>query len=211
MTEYDPEYLPLADRVASEVARVRSTLSRLGPAIAMFGGARVGLDNPSYTHAYELAKIAAQHGVATISGGGPGIMEAANRGAFESGGVSVGLNIKLPSEQAPNPHQNISIDFEHFAARKIGFCAYADAYAIFQGGYGTLDELFEVLTLMQTNKISKKPVVLVDTSYWAGLVDWIKADMLKNKLIGLEDLDLFTMADNGYEAWTHLSKAFEKK
>lgn len=210
MNDFDPEYIPLADRVGHEVALVRSTLHQLGPAIAMFGGARVGKEHPSYGHAYELAKIAAQNGVATISGGGPGIMEAANRGAFESGGVSIGLNIKLPSEQEPNPHQSISIDFEHFAARKIGFCAYADAYAIFQGGYGTLDELFEVLTLMQTNKISKKPVVLIDTAYWSGLVQWIKTDMLNNKLISPEDLDLFVLADNGYEAWEHLSKVFKK-
>lgn len=211
MNDFDPEYIPLADRVASEVALVRSTLRNLGPAVALFGGARVGKEHASYEHAYTLAKLAAQHGVATISGGGPGIMEAANKGAFDAGGVSIGLNIKLPTEQEPNKHQSISIEFEHFAARKIGFCAFADAYAIFQGGFGTLDELFEVLTLMQTNKISKKPIVLVDTSYWSGMVDWIKKDMLSNKLISPEDLDLFVLADNGHDAWKALAPAFAKK
>ena len=170
------------------------------PAVSIFGSARAARNSPIYRATEKLARLLAENDFNVISGGGPGVMEAANKGAAEGGGKSVGLNIHLPREQKPNRYANISLDFKYFFIRKVMFVKYAVAYVIMPGGFGTLDELFEALTLIQTKRIRSFPVILMDSRYWKGLVDWIKETLLKTKSISPPDLDIFHIVDKPEEA-----------
>ena len=171
-------------------------LHDIGPAISFFGSARVNPDDPIYQKAEHLARLFAKHHFAIITGGGGGIMEAANKGAAEAGGVSVGLNILLPHEQKPNAYANITQEFKYFFIRKVMFVKYAMAYIIFPGGFGTLDELFEAVTLIQTHRIKPFPVILVGTAYWTGLIEWIKAHLLQERMISPDDIDIIQVMDD---------------
>ena len=170
------------------------------PAVSIFGSARVREGHPTYEAARDLGGRFAQSGFAVVTGGGPGVMEAANRGAQESGGLSVGFNIELPHEQYANPYLDVSLTFKHFYVRKTMFVKPAEGFVIFPGGFGTLDELFEALTLIQTGKVRHFPVVLFDSRYWDGLMDWIEAPLLEERMISPEDLDLLHVTDNVEEA-----------
>ena len=175
------------------------TLHDIGKAVSIFGSARTQPDNPDYKKAQEIAALFVKNDFAVITGGGGGIMEAANKGAEEAGGVSVGLNIQLPFEQKPNPYANVTLEFKYFFVRKVMFVKYAVAYIIMPGGFGTMDELFESLTLIQTRRIRPFPVILVGSHYWAGLLDWIKGTMLEHNLISPDDLDIFQVLDDPEE------------
>ena len=166
------------------------------PAVSIFGSARLGEDSEPYRLAREAGRRFAEAGWAVITGGGPGVMEAANRGAKEAGGLSVGFNIELPHEQGSNPYLDISYTFKHFYARKVCFVKPAEGFVIFPGGFGTLDELFEALTLIQTGKARNFPVVLVDSDYWGGLLAWVRGELLADGTISPEDLDLLYVTDN---------------
>ncbi len=170
-------------------------LSTIRPAVSIFGSARIKPEDPYYQRCVDLSRRLSDAGFAVISGGGPGIMEAANKGAYEGASPSVGLNIELPHEQRSNPWQNISITFRHFFARKVAFVKYADAYVVFPGGFGTMDEVSEVLTLIQTGKSRHIPVILVGTEFWSGLIDWIKVQMAGRGLISQNDLNLIQLID----------------
>jgi len=177
-------------RIMSEFVEGFDALAAVGKAITIFGSARTLEGDPYYAKARQLATNLAREGFAVITGGGPGIMEAANRGCHEAGGLSIGCNIELPHEQAVNPYVDLSVEFRYFFARKVMFVKYADGFAIFPGGFGTLDELFESLTLIQTGKIRHFPVVLIGTEYWAGLLDWLRRDPTVHGNIAPEDPDL---------------------
>jgi len=166
------------------------------PAVSLFGSARLREDSEPYRLAREAGRRFAEAGWAVITGGGPGVMEAANRGAKEAGGLSVGFNIELPHEQGSNPYLDISYTFKHFYARKVCFVKPAEGFVIFPGGFGTLDELFEALTLIQTGKAQNFPVVLVDSDYWGGLLDWVRGELLADGMISPEDLDLLHVTDD---------------
>ncbi len=186
-------------RIISEFVEGFEELSHVGDCITMFGSARTQKGHPDYELAREIAKLAVKNGFGVITGGGGGIMEAGNRGASEAGGTSVGLNIDLPFEQEPNPYANIKLDFRYFFIRKVMFVKYARAFVILPGGFGTLDEFFEAITLIQTKKIHRFPVILVDSQYWGGLLKWLKDTTLKEKKISPHDLDLIHVADNAQE------------
>ncbi len=187
-------------RIQSELVQGIEKLAKLGSAVSIYGSARLGSDNEYYQHTQELAGLLADRGLAIISGGGPGIMEAANRGARDKPGASVGLNITLPEEQTKNAYQDISINFRYFFVRKFMFVKHAVGFVIFPGGFGTMDELFEALTLVQTVKVQPFPIVLFGTSYWQGLVQWMQDTMLTNGCIGDKDLDLFHLVDTPADA-----------
>jgi uncharacterized protein (TIGR00730 family) len=173
-----------------------NALAELGAAVAVFGSARFAEDSPYCRDAREVGRWLAEAGFAVITGGGPGIMEAANRGALEAGGLSVGCNIELPFEQAKNPYLSLSINFRYFFVRKTMFVKYSNGFVIFPGGFGTLDELFEALTLVQTRKINRFPIVLYGSRYWAGLLAWIRATQLEAGAISPEDLNLLIVTDS---------------
>jgi uncharacterized protein (TIGR00730 family) len=178
--------------------------------VSVFGSARTKESDPYYKAARETGSLLAKAGFTVITGGGPGIMEAANRGAFEAGGKSIGCNIELPFEQKPNPYQTKSLSFNYFFVRKTMFIKYSNAYVIFPGGYGTLDELFESLTLIQTKKIRNFPVVLFGTHYWQGLAQWISSSMLKAGNINQEDLRLLNITDNPRDAVDFIVRSQDK-
>lgn len=182
-------------RILGEIVEGVEALHGLGPAVSIFGSARLGPGNPHYQAAMETARGLAEAGLAVISGGGPGLMEAANRGAFETESPSVGCNIELPHEQAPNPYQDVSLDFRYFFVRKLMFVKYSVAYVIFPGGFGTLDELFEALTLSQTGKIEHFPIVLAGRAYWSPLRAWFEETLLAEGCIGKDDLNLIQLLD----------------
>jgi uncharacterized protein (TIGR00730 family) len=183
-------------RIQAEFVEGFDALAELGPAVSVFGSARVTSRNPDYRAARALGRALAEAGLAVITGGGPGIMEAANRGASEAGGTSVGCNIELPFEQDLNRYVNLGIEFRYFFVRKTMFVKYAEAFIIFPGGLGTLDELFEALTLVQTGKIRRFPVILYGSRYWSGLIEWIRGELLEREMISSEDLDLFVVTDD---------------
>jgi uncharacterized protein (TIGR00730 family) len=185
-------------RLNSEQARNVGSraLAELGPAISVFGSARTPVDDPQYARAVELGERLVRAGYAVITGGGPGIMEAANKGATSAGGTSVGLGIELPFEQGLNDYVDLGVDFRYFFARKTMFVKYAQGFVIFPGGYGTLDELFEALTLVQTGKVTTFPIVLVGTAYWSGLVEWLRTTLAAEKKIAPVDLELLTVTDS---------------
>jgi len=181
--------------IMAEFIEAAERLAELRPAVSIFGSARTKPDDPMYALCLDVARRLSDEGFAVISGGGPGIMEAANKGAFEGRSSSVGLNIELPREQKGNAWQDISLSFRHFFARKVAFVKYADAYVVFPGGFGTLDEMTEVLTLLQTGKSRRIPVILVGTTFWRGLLEWIRNQMVPGGMIKEEDLDLVQLID----------------
>ena len=182
--------------IISEFVEATERLSEIRPAVSIFGSARTRPGTADYELTVEIARKLSDAGFAVISGGGPGIMEAANKGAFEGASPSVGLNIELPFEQCGNPYQDISLRFRHFFARKVAFVKYAAAYVVMPGGFGTLDELSEALTLMQTGKGRRMPVVLVGASFWAGLLEWMKATLVGDGMIDAADLDMMKVVDS---------------
>jgi uncharacterized protein (TIGR00730 family) len=181
--------------IMAEFIESTERLSELRPAVSIFGSARIKPDNPYYQTCLDIARRLSDEGLAVISGGGPGIMEAANKGAFEGKSASVGLNIELPHEQTSNAWQNISVSFRHFFARKVAFVKYADAYVVMPGGFGTLDEFFEALTLIQTRKTRRIPIILVGTGFWRGLLDWMRARLVADGMIAAGDMDLVQLID----------------
>ncbi|MBI9075630.1 MAG: TIGR00730 family Rossman fold protein [Desulfatibacillum sp.] len=183
-------------RIMSEFVEGIDTMSEVGPAVSIFGSARCTPEDKYYKLARKLAARCVKANFAVITGGGGGIMEAANLGAADENGVSVGLNIELPFEQKPNPYANLQMNFKYFFVRKVMFVKYATAYVGMPGGFGTLDELFEAVTLIQTHRIKPFPVVLVGSDYWTGLVDWIKGQLLKRKLISPADMDIIRIMDD---------------
>ncbi|ABK43492.1 conserved hypothetical protein 730 [Magnetococcus marinus MC-1] len=190
-------------RIQAELVEGIETLRQLGnkPAVTVFGSARTKPDNPFYQAAEKLSGMLSSKGICIITGGGPGIMEAANRGCYGRGGLSVGLNISLPFEQSPNVHQDISLEFRYFFLRKLMFAKYADAIIVFPGGFGTLDECFEALTLEQTGKLGRFPIVLYGSDYWSGLLDWMRDKMLEQQgNISAEDMNLVKIVDSPEEA-----------
>ena len=187
-------------RIQSEFIEGFGALAELGPAISVFGSARTRKGTKEYEMGVEMGRLLADAGYATITGGGPGVMEAANKGAFEAGGVSVGLGIELPHEQGINKYVTVGINFRYFFARKTCFVKYSQGFIVLPGGFGTLDELFEALTLVQTRTITRFPVVLVGHDYWDGLVDWIKTVMVEEGKISPTDVDLFVVTDDPAEA-----------
>ncbi len=187
-------------RIQSEVVDGIEQLIKLKGAVTIFGGARFSKEDHYYHVAREIGQLLAAEGIPVITGGGPGIMEAANRGAFESGGASVGLNITLPHEQSANPYQSISLTFRYFFVRKFMFIKNAVGFAIFPGGFGTMDELFEALTLVQTKKVEPFPIVLIGKDYWRGLVEWMTHTMLEQGCIDEKELSLFTVVETAAEA-----------
>ncbi|MBN1380700.1 MAG: TIGR00730 family Rossman fold protein [Deltaproteobacteria bacterium] len=190
----------------AEFVEAIEDLSKLKQAVTIFGSARVQPDDPYYQKAERLARRLAEKGFSVITGGGPGIMEAANKGAAEGGGISVGLNIRLPFEQKPNPYANLSLDYHYFFIRKVMFVKYALAYVIMPGGFGTLDELFEALTLIQTRRIRSFPVIMMGSEYWQGLIDWMKGTLLREGKLLPEDIDLIQIIDDPEEAVKHIQK-----
>lgn len=183
-------------RILAEFTEGIDTLSNLGFAISIFGSARIAPENPIYTQTVELASRLAKEEFAIITGGGPGVMEAGNKGASDEQGKSVGLNIVLPKEQHPNSYQNVTLNYRYFFARKVMFVKHSMGYICMPGGFGTLDEFFEALTLVQTNKIYPMPIVLFGSKYWQGLLDWIKSQPLHEGLISPEDIDLLHLTDD---------------
>ena len=187
-------------RFVSEFVEGFDALSEVGPAVTCFGSARVTREDAQYRQAMAVGAALARRGLAVITGGGPGVMEAANRGCMEAGGLSVGCNIELPSEQTFNDWVEVGVEFRHFFVRKTMFVKYAQGFVIFPGGYGTLDELFEALTLSQTGKIEHFPIVLFGCSYWTGLLDWLRDHALAQGMIAPEDLTLVRITDDPEEA-----------
>ena len=187
-------------RIQSEFIEGFGALAELGPAISVFGSARTRPDDPMYARAEELARRLVDAGFAVVTGGGPGVMEAANKGACEAGGVSVGLGIELPFETGLNRYVDVGINFRYFFARKMMFVKYAQGFVVLPGGFGTFDELFEALTLVQTQKVTSFPIVLMGSDYWAGLVDWIRGTVLADGKISADDLDMFRLTDDVDEA-----------
>lgn len=187
-------------RIQAEFIYGLNSLSEVGSAVSVFGSARTSPDHPWYKAAQEMGRVLAEAGFAVITGGGPGLMEAANRGAHEAGGLSIGCNIELPFEQGGNPYADISINFRYFFVRKLMFVKFSEGFVIFPGGFGTLDELFEALTLVQTGKVHRFPIILFGSEYWCGLIDWIKNTQLANGTISPEDLNLLAVTDSVEEA-----------
>jgi uncharacterized protein (TIGR00730 family) len=186
-------------RIMSEFVYGFDALAHVPPCVTIFGSARTPPDDPSYAVAVETARLLAKAGFGIITGGGPGIMEAANKGAQEGGNLSIGCNIELPFEQAPNPYLDISLDFRYFFVRKTMFVKYSNAFIIFPGGFGTMDELFEALTLIQTKKVSNFPVILYGSKYWGGLLNWIRVTMLEEEKVSEDDVALLRISDDPQE------------
>jgi uncharacterized protein (TIGR00730 family) len=186
-------------RIMAEFVDGFEAMADVHPAVSIFGSSRVRPESPLYEKARTIARLFVEHGFHIITGGGPGLMEAANRGAAEAGGRSVGLNIHLPMEQKPNPYANVRLDFRYFFTRKVMFVKYAQAYVVLPGGFGTLDELFEAITLIQTHRIKPFPVILVGGEFWAGLLEWLKNQLLGTGKISEEDLELMQVLDEPEE------------
>lgn len=186
-------------------------LSNISPSVSIFGSARIQPDQPFYKLTEQIAFELSEAGFAVVTGGGPGIMEAGNKGAYKGKSPSVGLNIELPNEQGGNPYQDISLTFRHFFSRKVMFVKYASAYVVMPGGFGTLDELAEILTLVQTGKSRKIPIVLVGTEFWADLIGWFKSSLVKNGTISPEDMDLFHLVDTSEETLDIIFKHYETR
>lgn len=200
-------------RIMGEFVEGFETMSEIGPCVSIFGSARTRSNHRNYDLAVNVAKALVEKGFGVISGGGPGIMEAANRGAREADGVSVGLNINIPYEQHSNPYidPNRLVEFDFFFVRKVMFVKYAQGFVVLPGGFGTMDELFEALTLIQTEKSTQFPVVLMGTDYWSGLLDWLKNTMLDRGNISPRDLDLFRITDEPEEAARLIAHFYEHK
>lgn len=197
-------------KIMGEFVQGYERMAKIGPCVSVFGSARTKTDNPYYEQAIETSKLLVESGYGVITGGGPGIMEAGNKGADENDGISVGLNIALPFEQSCNEFVNHPVDFDYFFVRKVMFVKYTQGFITFPGGFGTLDELFEAITLMQTKKIERKPVVLFGTKYWTGLVKWIEEVMLGQEgNISEKDMDYLTITDDPKEAVKHINDFYK--
>ena len=198
-------------RIQSEFVEGFDALAGIPPAVSVFGSARVGRDDPAYRAAVEVGGELARAGLAVITGAGPGIMEAANKGCREAGGLSIGCNIELPFEQAMNEYVDLGVDFRYFFVRKMMFVKYAEGFVVFPGGFGTLDELFEALTLIQTGKVHHFPVVLFGSAYWSGLVDWLREPVQAEGKLAPEDLQLFHISDDPTEVVPHIREILSRK
>ncbi len=208
----DGDLFAHAAQIGDEFLQGFRTVERIDrPAVSLFGSARVDEGHPAYEEAREVGHLFAQAGFAVVTGGGPGVMEAANRGAQEGGGLSVGFNIELPHEQHENPYLDIELTFHHFYARKTMFVKAAEGFVIFPGGFGTLDELFESLTLIQTGKVLHFPVVLFDRDYWEGMLAWLRERPLAGGMISTEDIDLLYLTDSPEEAVARVVDAYERR
>jgi uncharacterized protein (TIGR00730 family) len=194
-------------RIQAEFVEGFGALAELGPAVAAFGSARTPVDDPHYAKGVELGRMLTEAGFAVITGGGPGAMEAVNKGAFEAGGVSVGLGIELPFEAGLNEYVNLGINFRYFFARKTMFVKYSQGFVVLPGGLGTFDEMFEAMTLAQTRKVTSFPVVLVGVDYWGGLLDWLRGTVLADGKISPADLDMLTLTDDVEEAVAIMASA----
>ena len=199
------------ERISEELRMGFEALAQVGAAASFFGSARTQPDDPDYRLARETARIVGESGLTIITGGGPGLMEAANRGAKDAGAMSVGLNIELPFEEGVNPYLDIALEFHYFFTRKIMFVRYASGFVVLPGGFGTMDELWEALTLIQTGKIVEFPVVLVGTDYWRGMIEWVGDRMLGEGNISADDLDLFTVTDDPEEVRDLLMSAAHRQ
>ncbi len=197
--------------IISEFVEATERLSEIRPAVSIFGSARIKPGSAEYQQTEEIARKLSDAGFAVISGGGPGVMEAANKGAYAGRSPSVGLNIELPMEQHGNPYQDISLRFRHFFARKVAFVKYAAAYVVMPGGFGTMDELFEALTLIQTGKGRKMPIVLVGTAFWGGLLQWIENTLAAQGMIGADDLKLMQLVDDSDDVVNAIFDFYEAK
>jgi uncharacterized protein (TIGR00730 family) len=200
-----------AFEIMAEFVEATESLKEITPAVSIFGSARTKPNHPCYQMAEKIARLVSDAGFSVISGGGPGIMEAINKGAYPGLSPSIGLNIRLPFEQASNPYQEVSIDFKHFFMRKVMFVKYASAYVVLPGGFGTLDELMEVLTLVQTGKSRKIPIILVGTKFWSGMIDWFRETLIAEGLISPEDMDLIQLTDDPSEVVSAIFKYYETR
>jgi len=197
--------------IMSEFVSATERLNQIHPAVSIFGSARTKPDQPYYKLTEVIARLLSDAGFSVISGGGPGIMEAANKGAFYGKSASVGLNIQLPHEQSSNQYQNISQTFQHFFARKVMFVKFASAYVVMPGGFGTLDELMEALTLVQTGKTRRIPIILVGSEFWGGMIEWFRTSLLDEKVISPEDMDLIKIIDEPQEVVSAIFKYYETR
>jgi uncharacterized protein (TIGR00730 family) len=199
-------------KIMSEFVEGYERMAKIGPCVSIFGSARTQPDHTYYILAENIAYLLTQSGYGVITGGGPGIMEAGNKGAHRGGGISVGLNIDLPFEQHYNPYidKDKMLNFDYFFVRKVMFVKYAQGFIVLPGGFGTLDELFEAITLIQTKKIGRFPIILVGTSFWQGLMGWIKTVLLEEKNISIEDLDLITLVDTAEDAVNEINNFYRK-
>jgi uncharacterized protein (TIGR00730 family) len=193
-------------RILAEFVEGFEVLPRVYPGVTIFGSARTKPDDPDYQKAEKLAELLVRAGFSVITGGGPGIMEAANKGASNAGGYSVGLNIRLPMEQEPNPYANIKLEFRYFFVRKVMLAKYSVAFVFFPGGFGTMDEMFEILTLVQTRKIRPVPIVLVDKQFWKPLVSWFTKTLIPENKISTQDLEIFKILDEPEEIVNHIKE-----
>jgi uncharacterized protein (TIGR00730 family) len=197
--------------IMSEFVSATERLSHIHPAVSIFGSARTKPDQPYYQLTEVIARLLSDAGFSVISGGGPGLMEAANKGAFYGKSPSVGLNIQLPHEQSGNPYQNISHTFQHFFSRKVMFVKFASAYVVMPGGFGTLDELMEALTLVQTGKIRRMPIILVGSQFWGKMIDWFRTTLIEEKVISPEDMDLIQVIDEPEAVVAAIFKYYETR
>ena len=198
-------------QIMAEFVEGFERLAHIKPSVSVFGSARTPVSHPYYKLAKDISRALSNAGFAVVSGGGPGIMEAANKGAFEGQSPSIGLNIQLPMEQSGNPFQDISLDFRHFFSRKVMFVKYASAYVVCPGGFGTLDELAEILTLVQTGKTRRIPIILVGSDFWSGLIDWFRETLVSENTISAEDLDLFLIKDEPKDVVNAIFDYYEHK
>jgi uncharacterized protein (TIGR00730 family) len=194
-------------RIQAEFVEGFGALAEVGPAVSVFGSARTPADHPTYALAERVGRALVEHGYAVITGGGPGAMEAANKGAAEAGGTSVGVGIELPFEAGLNPHVNLGIDFRYFFVRKTMFVKYAQGFIVLPGGFGTLDELFEAVTLVQTGKVTRFPIVLMGTGFWSPLLDWVRGTLLEQGTVSAADLELMHLTDDADGAVEHIRRA----
>ncbi len=214
MTELQPPPIQLDTedpwrvyKIMNEFVTGFEALSTVPPAVAFFGSSRATPDDPAYALAEKTARLLAEHGFTVLTGGGPGIMEAASKGAMEAGGLSIGLNIDLPQEQAPNPYLGKLLNFRYFFVRKVMFVKYSVGFVIAPGGYGTLDELFEATTLVQTRRIRPFPVILLGAAYWQGLLDWLCSVVVAQRRVSPDELAILRLADTPEEVLAHLRSA----
>lgn len=198
-------------QIMAEFVEGFERLAAIKPSVSIFGSARTQPEHPNYKLAVEISRALSDAGFSVVSGGGPGIMEAANLGAYDGRSPSIGLNIQLPHEQVGNPYQDISLTFRHFFSRKVMFVKYASAYVVMPGGFGTLDELAEIMTLVQTGKTRKIPIILVNRSFWQGLIDWFKSTMVTEKTIDAEDLDLIKILETPEEVLDAIFTHYEHR
>jgi uncharacterized protein (TIGR00730 family) len=198
-------------QIMAEFVEGFERLEQIHPSVSLFGSARTPVGHPYYVMAERIARLLSDSGFSVVSGGGPGIMEAANKGAFAGKGPSVGLNIRLPHEQSGNAYQDIGLTFRHFFARKVMFVKYASAYVVLPGGFGTLDELMEIMTLIQTGKSRRIPVILVHAPFWRGLLDWFRDTLVKEGTISPEDMDLFVVLNEPEEVLNAIFQYYEHR